>query len=238
MTAPTIVQRGARVDFGDRTARRRRRLRVLICVLTAMVAGAAIWIVYFSSILAVKDVRVVGADGPLAGQVLRAAAVPLGDPLIRVDTAAAQAGVLALPWVATAEIRRGWPNEVVLAVTARTPIAVLVGSTTAVDASGVSFAADGTLPTTLPVVSADGVGLEAAMAVLAALPADILAKVVTISASTRDDVEMAFRSGAVVRWGSAEQPEFKAEVLRALLRHKREVYDVTAPELATTFRGS
>ena len=74
------------------------------------------------------------------------------------------------------------------------------------------------------------------MAVLAALPADISARLVSISATTRDDVALTLRSGALVRWGSAQQPEFKAEVLRALLRHKRAVYDVSAPELPTTFR--
>lgn len=237
MSAPTLDDRRVRVDLGDRSLRRRRRIRALLIVLTVLALAGVVWLVFFSSLLAVKSVRVVGAEGVQADQVLAAAAVPIGTPLVRLDTTAAQASVLALPWVSAVEVRRGWPNEVVLAVTARIPIAALAGSALEVDAEGVTFDVAGVPPTSLPSVSATGIGLETAMAVLASLPADIAGKVVSVSASTRDDVALVLRSGANVRWGSAEQAEFKAEVLRALLRHKRAVYDVTAPELPTTFKG-
>lgn len=210
----------------------------MLILVAVPVVGAIAWLVFFSSVLAVENVRVVGIEGPPADEVIAAAAIPVGTPLVRVDTAQAQAGVLSLPWAASVEVRRGWPNEVVLAVTVRVPIAILAGSTSAVDASGKTFDPVGVRPASLPSVSAQGVGLEASTAVLAGLPADIAARVVSVSATTRDDVGLVLKSGAVVRWGSAEQPDFKAEVLRALLRHKREVYDVTAPELPTTFRGS
>ena len=81
-------------------------------------------------------------------------------------------------------------------------------------------------------------GLETAMAVLSALPPDLAGRVATVSATTRDDADLVFKSGTTVHWGSAEQAEFKAEVLRALMRHKRDVYDVSAPELPTTFTAS
>ena len=238
MSAPTIDDRRVRVDLGDRSLRRRRRIRALILVLAGLVLAGVVWVVFFSSLLAVKSVRVVGAEGVQADQVIAAAQVALGTPLVRLDTAQAQAGVLTLPWVSGVEVRRGWPNEVVLAVTTRVPIAALTGSNQVVDAAGVTFDVLGVPPTSLPSVSAKGIGLETAMAVLAALPADIAARVVSVTASTRDDASLILRSGAEVRWGSSEQAEFKAEVLRALLRHKREVYDVTAPELPTTFKGN
>lgn len=243
MSAPTIddrpiEERPARVDFGDRGLRRRRLLRTVLMLLGLLVAAAVAWIVFFSSLLAVSSVRVDGAEGARAEQVLAAAAVPIGTAMLRLDTSAAQAGVMALPWVAGVEVRRGWPNQVVLAVTARQPIAAMAGTASAVDANGVIFDAVVALPKGLPTVSADGVGLEAAMDVLSTLPADIAAKVVSISATTRDNVVLSLKSGAVIRWGSAEKSQFKAEVLRALLRLKRDVYDVTAPELPTTFKAS
>lgn len=237
MSASTIEELPARVDFGDRRLRRRRRLRALLIALAVIAAGAVTWILFFSSLLAVSSVRVVGAEGAQADQVLAAAGVPIGTPLVRLDTSAAQAGVVGLPWVAGVEVRRGWPNEVVLAVTVRQPIAGLAGTASAVDASGAVFDAVGPLLTGLPTVRADGVGLQVAMGVLSMLPADIAAKVVSISASTRDNVVLSLKSGAVIRWGSAEQPQFKAEVLRALLQRKRDIYDVTAPELPTTFKA-
>ncbi len=212
-------------------------MRSALIVVTLLVVAGGAWAVYFSSLLAVTDVRVLGADGPHAEQVQVAAAVPLGTPLVRVDTTGIQAAVLALPWVETVEVRRGWPHEVVLVVTPRVPMASLAGSGSVVDASGSTLDAVGVLPAALLSVSADGVGLRAAMAVLAGLPADISARVQSLSATTLDDVTLRLRSGATVRWGSQEKGEFKAEVLRALLRHKREVYDVSAPELPTTFSG-
>jgi len=60
---------------------------------------------------------------------------------------------------------------------------------------------------------------------------------VSLTATTLDDVTLTLRSGDTVRWGSAEQPEFKAEVLHALMKRKADVYDVAAPELPTTFRA-
>ena len=57
------------------------------------------------------------------------------------------------------------------------------------------------------------------------------------AATGHDDIELTLRSGDRVRWGSADQPEVKAQVLRALMNRKADVYDVAAPELPTTFRA-
>jgi cell division septal protein FtsQ len=235
MTAPTLETQTIAVDFTDRRPRRRRRIRVAAGVLAILVAGVAAWLVWFSPVFSITSVRVVGVDGSQAGAALAAAAIPVGIPLARLDADASTAAVLELPWVASAEVRRGWPNEVVIAVQPRTALAVDGTSRRGVDASGVAFDAATRLPATLPVVTASGVGMQAAMAVIAALPPDLAPRVAKVSATTRDDVDLVLRSGAVVHWGSAETVDFKARVLRALMRHKQDVYDVTAPELPTTF---
>lgn len=226
-----------RVDFGNPAVRRRRRLRWAVAVLTAVLVAALGWTVMFSSLLAVQSVRVVGAEGPPAEAVLAAAAVPPGVPLARVDTGAAEVAILALPWVSSVEVRRGWPSEIVIAVEPRTAIAVTGtgGAKQGVDADGVAFDVPGAQVRSLPAVTADGVGLTAAMQVLAELPPQIRGGVVRVSATTRDNVDLTFKSGATVHWGSAEQGDFKARVLLALLQRKADVYDVSAPELPTTF---
>ena len=244
MSAPT-VERDAPVVTELRVGRSRRRLvRVLLVALLVALAAAAAWAVWFSSLLAVREVRAVGVEGARADAVLAAAAVPVGEPLARVDTGRAERAVLALDWVADVEVRRGWPTEVVVAVTAREPVAVLAAGSApaagagrqAVDATGVVFEALGGTRG-LPRVSAEGPALAEAMAVLAALPRDLSRRVVSVSAGTRDDVALTLRSGDLVRWGSAERGDVKAEVLRALLTRKADVYDVSAPELPTTFRS-
>ncbi|MHB1067114.1 MAG: cell division protein FtsQ/DivIB [Candidatus Nanopelagicales bacterium] len=236
MSAPTIDKPLATVDFRDRSGRRRRLLRALVILLIVGLSAAMLWVVGFSPVLAAKEVRVVGVEGVAADQVRSVAAIPVGVPLARVDTGRAQAEVLALPWVATAEIRRGWPSEVVIAVEARVAIAAVAGTADAVDASGAVFTPLGPLDSALPRVRATGVGLATAMAVLSGLPDGLAKRVATVTATTRDDVELTLRSGALVRWGSADQGAFKAGVLRALLRDNVDMYDVSAPELPTTFR--
>jgi cell division protein FtsQ len=238
MTAPTVERPTAPTEVLA-PRRHRRWLRIALVLIAVIVVGAAVWAVWFSSLLAASGVRVVGVDGARAEAALAAAAVPVGVPLARIDTAPAERAVRALPWVLDAEVRRGWPSEIVLAVTARVPIAVIVDGSgrSGVDAEGVVFPVAGAMPKGLPTVTAEGVGLTASMAALATLPADLARRVVSVSASTRDDVELTLRSGDLVRWGSADQPELKAEVLRALMQRRADVYDVAAPEVPTTFRA-
>ncbi len=211
---------------------------MLIALLLLLVAAAMVWLVWFSPVLQVRDVRVLGVEGPRAQEVLAVAAVPTGVPLARIDAAAAQERLGSLPWVATAEVRRGWPNEVVIAVTGREPVAVLASDPKrmAVDAEGVSFVSSTPLERGLPRITAEGDALVAAVSVLESLPDDISERVVSIRATTRDDVDLILRSGDEIRWGSANQAEAKAEVLRVLLTRKADMYDVSAPELPTTFR--
>lgn len=228
MTEPVI-------DLDARRTRAPRRYRLLIALLVTLAIGAVAWMFWFSSLLTADAVRVVGVDGAPAEQVRAAAAVTLGVPLAQVDTQAIQDRITPLAWVAQVEVRRGWPHDVVIAVTPRTPIALTTAGL-GVDASGAAFTPITPSTIVLPQVQGSGVGLVAAMGVLTSLPDDLRTKVVRLSASTRDDVELRLRAGATVIWGSVEQPELKAQVLRALLKRKAKVYDVSAPELPTTFR--
>jgi cell division protein FtsQ len=248
VTAPVIDRPAVTRPNPPRARLRRRLLRLFVLLIAAGLAGAAVYAVWFSSLLAADDVRVVGVGGARADAILAEAAVPIGQPLARIDTQSAEQAVRTLPWVATADVRRGWPSEIVIAVTVRVPVAELVtpgqgittaagtGAREAVDADGVVFEPEGALPKGLPRVSAEGPALAAAVAVLQGLPADLARRVVSVTATTVDDVVLELRSGDEVRWGSADQAEFKAEVLRALLRRKADMYDVSAPEMPTIFR--
>lgn len=234
-TTPT---RPTRVDFSDPGPRRRRRVRVAVIAGLALLAVGVVWLVWFSSVLQVREVRVVGVEGMRAEEARTIAAVPLGIPLARLDTAASEERLRAVPWVASAEVRRGWPSEVVIAVTGREAVAALADDPgqQAIDGEGVVFTSTEPLPKKLPRIRAEGAALVAAVEVLQTLPPDLRDRVVTLTATTRDDVDLILRSGDEVRWGSADQPEMKAEVLRVLLKRKADMYDVSAPELPTTFR--
>jgi cell division protein FtsQ len=213
----------------------RPRLRFIIGIFVVLALLAAAWMIWFSSLLTADEVRVVGVDGAAALEVHNTASVPLGVPLAQLDTDAIAQHLATIGWIDHIDVRRGWPHDVVIAVTARTAIATR-GDGSVVDAAGVAFTPVALVPSGLPTVHADDLGLIAAMGVLTSLPDDIRRKVVSLKATTRDDVALTLKSSAIVRWGSIEQAELKAQVTRALLKRKAKIYDVSAPELPTTFK--
>jgi cell division protein FtsQ len=215
------------------TPKKRRRLLVTIFVLVATIGVG--WMVWFSSLLTSEGVTVIGVEGVPAQEVYDTAQVPLGVPLAQLDTQAIADQLHSISWIESVDVRRGWPHDVVIAVTARTAIAV-TPTGLAVDAAGVSFTPTTAVAPGLPIVKGDGVGLVAAMGVLSLMPDDLRPKIAKLTASTRDNVELTLKSGAILRWGSVEQPELKSQVARALLKRKAKVYDVSAPELPTTFK--
>ena len=221
----------------DRQAQRRRRLRRTVAVVVVLVGIFTLWLVWFSPVLSVQQVEVVGVDGAAASEVLELADIPLGVPIARLDTNAPLQRVLSLQWLAAAEVRRGWPSQVVIAVQPRTAVArtKVDGQWLGVDSQGVAFTPPAPLSKGLIEVSGIGVALRAGVDVLESLPVDLLARVSSVSATTRDDVELTLNSGALVRWGSADEGDFKAQVLTALLARRAQVYDVSAPELPTAF---
>lgn len=218
-----------------RPKRRLRWRRLVVALLLVAAIGGLVWLVFFSSVLAASTVRVVGAQGRLADEVLYVAEVPLGTPLARLDAAAVGDRVATLPWVGSVEVRRGYPSEIVIAVTERTPVAREAGGPRAIAADGTVFVASTKLDPGLPSITAsDDVARQAAAGVIASLPEDLRGRVVSARATTRDDVVLTLRSGAKVTWGSVDEAALKAQVLDALLARKARAYDVSAPGLPTT----
>lgn len=198
------------------------------------------WVVGYSNLLTVQNVEVEGVDEPLREQVLAAAEVPVGVPLARVDTGAVVTRVESVPDVAAATVSRGWPDTVVVSVTPRQPLASMSseGTWRLVDADGVLFSevampADG-LPVLVASDSPEGIEARAAGASVAgALPADVLAAVERIEAGSSVEVRLVLRDGRLVVWGSAQDPERKAEVLTVLLNTAATEYDVSVPDRPT-----
>lgn len=231
MTTPVVLIDEHRVD----PPRKRRALRSLLLIAIAALITAAIWVVWFSPVFAISAVSVSGTTGAPAKAIANAAQVPIGLPLAQLQSEEISARVLQVPWVESVEVRRGWPNAVVLAVVPRTPVARVAGTSQVSDASGAVFEPPTPVTSALVEIDAGDVALVEAVKVVQSLPPDLRARVTGVRATTRDDVELTLKSGAQVRWGSADQGAFKAEVLAALLKRRARMYDVSAPELPTTF---
>lgn len=218
-----------------------RPVAAVVALLTLVVGG--LWLVLFSSVLAVQGVDVRGADQLDPATIEAAAAVPSGDPLARVDLEAVRARVEALAVVKTAEVTRQWPDRVLVRVVEREAIAVVEigGRVRGMDADGVVFRDYATAPPALPHVrtAADtrGEALREAAQVITALPSALVTTVDYVSVATVDQIELRLRDGRTVVWGSAEDSEQKAEVLEPLLGIEGSRYDVSVPGNATVTRA-
>jgi cell division protein FtsQ len=226
-----------------RVARSRRRIlrRVLAGfagVVAVGAAGALVWLIGWSDVLALEEVHVTGADASVETDVLAAAAPPMGEPLVRIDTAAIADAVRGLPEVAEVSVTRSWPRALTISVEPRSPAAVVSDGSSwwQVDSEGVLFGNGTEQPAGLPVLAAptgdtvDEVAARAAgVAVLTGLPGELAELVVTVTAETEASVELTLDGGATVRWGTADQMENKSDVLLALLAQEATHYDVSAP---------
>jgi cell division protein FtsQ len=242
-----------RVEPATQTARTRRRFArrqwarrwgawkwvAALLAVVALVAGG-IWLVFFSSVLAVQGVTVTGTGYLSADQIRSAARVPIGEPLATVDLERVRSRVGALAAVKSVDVTRSWPDQVRIQVTERTPVAVVdVGGTVrGMDADGVLFRDYARPPRTLPVVrtfaGADAASRREAAGVIAAMPDDLAAKVDHLGVESVDQITLVLRDGRTVVWGSAEDSGEKARVLQALLAHPAQAYDVSVPAQPTT----
>lgn len=223
--------------------RRRRRVALLVAVLV-LLAGLAVGVrvlVYDLGLLDVEGVEVTGARDVPHDEVLAAAAVVPGQPLAGVDTAGIAERVAQLPGIRSVEVGRSWPHTVTVAITERTAVAVARTPQGArpVDATGVVYpapVAPGLPQLTFGAVGPDDPSTRAALDVLAALPEDVRAQVLTVDVSVSGgvpQVTLGLSDDRQVRWGPAEESARKAGVLVPLLTQPGRVYDVASPELPT-----
>ena len=203
-------------------------------LLVALVAGV-IWLVFVSSALTVQHVAVRGESQLTEQRILAAADVPQGAHLAQLDLEAIRARVAALAPVRRVDVSRDWPDGVLIAVTERTPVAVVAldGRFHAMDTDGVLFRDYATPPPGLPrVVSTEGVdstALAQAARVIAALPPGLAARVDHVQVGGVDRISLVLAHGAVVVWGSDGQSALKADVLAQLIHQPAHTYDVSVP---------
>lgn len=230
------IERSRRRFARRQWARRWRGWRwALAAALIVASLATGVWLVFYSSALAVAHVAVRGVDHLTTEQVVAAADVSQGQPLARVDLVAIEARVRTLAPVAAAEVTRAWPDTISIDVDERTAVAVVSfdGRLRGVDGDGVVFRDYRSRPPDLPLVesdlSADADSLAEAAGVAAALPAGLAEQVDFVRVDTIDDISLVLRDGRVVVWGSAAESELKAEVLTRLLSEKGSTYDVSVP---------
>ncbi len=233
--APRLAARAV----ADRQARRSVWVRR-----TGWVSGTCLppalvgWLVLGSSVLGVQKVVVTGEHRLTAAQISAVVNVPYGTPLARVDTSAVARRVRALSAVAGATVTRSWPHGLKVTVVERVPVVAVAqgGTRLLLDTHGVAVATAKVVPAgvyPLAVPATDHAATVAALQVLRGLPMVLGHDLVSLTATSPEQVTLTLTHGRRVLWGGAEDGPAKALAVLALLKMPGTVFDVSAPGVVT-----
>ena len=256
MAGTTTAERGERQQesSGPPPVRRLRvpqpRTIIVLAVVLVLLGAGGVWALYGSQWLRVERVSVSGTDVLTPGQVREAADVPVGSPLISVDTDAIEARLLRkLPRIDSVDVIRSWPHGIGLKVVERTPVLIVEkgGKFVEVDDDGVRFATVSQAPKDVPAleltVSESGSGaaslrrfgedrlVREAVRVAGDIPAAVAKRTRTVKVRSYDDISLELSDGRTVAWGSGEKGAAKARTLSALLKAAPDAryFDVSVP---------
>lgn len=240
LTAPAGTSGGQSSRRGRQPPHDLWKAIVVLLALTAIIAVLA-WALLASRFFVVRSVAVTGLHRASRSQVLRAARIGMGLPLIRVDTAAAARRVDAIRQVQSAQVSRSWPDGVVIRVTERTPVLAIRDGRgfDLIDGSGVVVTSVQRRPAGIPKFLPYGpvrgnATVAAAAAVSRELPGWLYQRLRSITAPAVDDVTLHLTGGVTVVWGGRGGAAVKERVLAALMRTHASFYDVSSPSVAAT----
>ncbi|MFD6493345.1 cell division protein FtsQ/DivIB [Streptomyces sp. NPDC059944] len=253
MAGPTTAERGERqkLESGPPRppflGRLRRPHRLIILILAVVLAGAAtLWILYGSPWLRVERVSASGTRVLTPEQVREAADVPVGSPLVSVDTGAIEARLRRkLPRIDSVDVVRSWPHGIGLNVTERTPVLLIEKGANfiEVDDEGVRFATVSDAPKNVPSLElavsrpeslrrfpTDRL-VRAAVRIAGDIPSAVARDTRAVKVRSYDAVSLELKDGRTVAWGSGENGRAKARTLTALMKAapKARHFDVSAP---------
>lgn len=208
-----------------------------------VVAVVAIWLLYFSSVFAVKHVTVTGTaactDAEIA-QIKTIADGSINTPLIDANLGQIRERIEALSCVASVTASRSWPQTIAVDVTARTPVAMVqtASGLRGIDANGVIFGRRAVQRGGLPLITLSGQvdrsALLGAATAAGSLPPAILRQVTSITVRTMDDIRLNLTRGRQVFWGNASDSTIKAQVAAELLHLHNTIINVSVPSQPTT----
>jgi cell division protein FtsQ len=223
---------------------------IVLALALALLGGGAVWALYGSQWLRVREVTVTGTAVLTPQQVRDAAAVTAGTPLISVDTDAVEARLRKeLPRIDSVEAARSWPHGISVKVVERTPVLLIRKGAkfVEVDDEGVRFATVSEAPKGVPLLETAASSSQSASASLrrfpqarlvreavraaGSLPPAVAHRTRLVKVRSYDDIALRLDDGRTVAWGSAENGAAKGRALTALMKAAPAArhFDVSAP---------
>lgn len=214
------------------------KLMVWTVLLVVLFVGLGL-LLYFTPIMAARNIVVTGVGAVSQEEVIAAAGVRQGTPLLQVNTDDVAERVATIRRVATARVQREYPSTLRITIVERMPVVVkdYPDGPHMFDKDGVDFAV-GPPPPNLPYLDADNPGpsdpsTRAALEVMTALRPEVAGQVARVSAPSVASITLTLVDGREVVWGTTDRTEEKAQKLAALLTQPGHTYDVSSPDLPT-----
>ncbi|MGH9102399.1 MAG: cell division protein FtsQ/DivIB, partial [Acidimicrobiales bacterium] len=203
-----------------------------------------------SSVLAARHVRVLGTTHASAAEVAAAAGLRGHPPLVDVSPGAVAQRIERLPWVATASVRRSWPDTVVVRVSERRPagaVSLPGGRWAVVDVTGRVLRDSASRPASLPALSglasvpAAGSWLAPtgrwAVQVAAAIPVAVASRVLGVQAVAGGQVDVSLTGGTTALIGGRGELHAKMVALATMVERASlqgvKTLDLRVPEAPT-----
>jgi cell division protein FtsQ len=221
-----------------RRAVRGLRLLTWLVVLTVIGVGLGL-VLYFTPLMSARSLVVTGTGAVTREEVVAAAKVTLGTPLLQIDTDEVADRVAGIARVASARVQREYPSTLRITIVERVPIVVkdYPDGPHLFDKDGVDFAT-APPPPGLAYIDVDRPGpndppTKAALQVMTSLSPEVVGQVSRIAAPSVASITLTLTDGRTVVWGTTDRTEEKAEKLGALLTQPGRTYDVSRPDLPT-----
>lgn len=230
MSTAARIRTDPRISRRRRTIERTRRRRLLISAGAIVIFGAALWLVFWSPLLRVREVVVRGSDHVNAQEVARVAGLDSSDNLLLVSPGSVEDKVGELAWVKHARVNRKLPGTVRVKIVERRPALVLsvqsdrwtldrFGNvlTEGEAAEGLPVLAGASVPEPRPGSRLQTAEIRSALQAWRSLSKKVRPRVVAVLAPTPERITLSLADGTQVRFGAAENLDAKNEVLAVLL---------------------
>ncbi len=217
-----------------------RGLKMLLASTLLAIVGVGLGLIlYFTPAMSARNIVVTGIGAVTREEVLDAARVRPGTPLLQINTDQVADRVATIRRVASARVQRQYPSALRITIVERVPLVVkdFPDGPHLFDRDGVDFAT-APPPPALPYIDVTDPGpsdpaTKAALQVLTALRPEVAGQVGRIAAPSVASITLTLNDGRVVIWGTTDRTEEKAEKLAALLTQPGRTYDVSSPDLPT-----
>ena len=191
----------------------------------AIVLGCLAYVLGWSSLLTVQDVKVFGAPNEKSAIALKVqSSIVSGQKLARLEPRVITQKLQKIDWIENVKVSRNWINrKVEIRITPRLPIASL--GSRFIDINGKIFSLESSPSRTLPVLkTSTPEAAKFAISLLVALPSEIRGELRGLEALNQNSATLILHNSRTGRprtftviWGDENSMDFKVKVYKALI---------------------